>query len=473
MAAPLVAIVGRPNVGKSTLFNRILGKRAAIVDDRPGVTRDRIIATTDWNGREFQLVDTGGLVPGTREAMEREIAHQVEAAIAAADVILFVTDAITGITARDLDIAQRLRRESGRVLLVVNKVDRPNDLASPAEFHALGLGQPLPLSAIQGSGSGDLLDRVTELLPAPETNEASSPAIRVAVLGKPNVGKSSFVNRLLGEERVIVSPEAGTTRDSVDTRVLLGDREIVLVDTAGLRKTSARESGIEYYTYLRTIAALERSDVTVVLLAADEPLARQDLRILNLAEERGKGIVAVVNKWDKVEAQTGTAEAYEKAFRAAAPSLGYVPLVFVSALSGKRIHRALELACAVGEERRRRIATPEVNRVLGELVERTPPPVHRGRAVRLLYANQVAAGPPVFVVFTNDPANVIDSYRRYIEKGMRAAWGFEGVPLRFIYRLDARRRAERAGGGGTRQGKRGRTAGSPRRKNTRSAPRED
>ena len=442
---PLVAIVGRPNVGKSTLFNRIVGRRTAIVDDRPGVTRDRLAATADWAGRPFQLVDTGGLVPGTREELERQVAHQVEAAIRAADVILFVVDAQTGITGSDLAIAQRLRRESGRVLLVANKVDRPDD-ASAAEFHGLGLGEPYAVSAAQGLGSGDLLDRVVERLPPPTDLAGDAAAVRVAVLGKPNVGKSSFVNRLLGEERVIVSPVAGTTRDAVDTTLLWREQTVVLVDTAGLRRGSAREPGIEYYTYLRTVAALERADVAVVLLAADDPLARQDLRILNLAEERGKGIVAVVNKWDLAEAETGTAEAYDRAFRAAAPTLAFVPLVFVSAKTGKRVDKALETALRVGDARRRRIATPEVNRVLRALVERVAPPVRRGKTVRILYGNQVAVEPPTFVLFTNEPDGVTDSYRRYIESGMREAWEFEGVPLRFIYRLDAGRRRERAEG---------------------------
>ncbi|MBA2565740.1 MAG: ribosome biogenesis GTPase Der, partial [Gemmatimonadetes bacterium] len=424
MAMPLVAIVGRPNVGKSTLFNRIVGGRTSIVDDQPGVTRDRIMESADWNGRAFQLVDTGGLVPGTREVMEREIAHQVEAAIGAADVILFVVDARSGITGTDQEIAERLRREAARVLLVANKVDRPNDTAAAAELHALGLGEPHAVSAIQGLGSGDLLDRIVQLLPQGPEEDLPPGAIRLAILGKPNVGKSSFVNRLLGEERVIVSPVAGTTRDSVDTRLVWRGRDVVLIDTAGLRKTSSRESGIEYYTYLRTLAALERSDVAVVLLDAHEALARQDLRVLNLVAERGKGLVAAVNKWDLVEAETGTAEAYERAFREMAPSLAFVPVVFVSARTGKRVERALELAWEVGEARRRRMPTPEVNRVLGELVRRYPPPLHRGRPVRLLYANQVAAEPPTFVIFTNDPASVTDTYRRYVENGMREAWEF-------------------------------------------------
>jgi GTP-binding protein len=443
-ALPLVAIVGRPNVGKSTLFNRIVGRRTAIVDDRPGVTRDRLAATADWAGRAFQLVDTGGLVPGTREELERQVAHQVEAAIRAADVILFVVDAETGVTGSDLDIAQRLRRESRRVLLVVNKVDRPNDAAASAEFHALGLGEPHAVSAAQGLGSGDLLDRVVERLPPPAPATEEPAALRVAVLGKPNVGKSSFVNRLLGEERVIVSPVAGTTRDAVDTTLAWHGRPVVLVDTAGLRRGSSREPGIEYYTYLRTVAALERADVAVVLLAADEPLARQDLRVLNLAEERGKGIVAVVNKWDLAEAETGTAEAYGRAFRAAAPTLAFVPIVFVSAKTGKRVDKALETALRVGDARRGRIPTAEVNRVLRALVDRLPPPVRRGRNVRILYANQVAVEPPTFVLFTNEPDAVTDSYRRYLESGMREAWDFEGVPLRFLYRADAKRRRERS-----------------------------
>jgi GTP-binding protein len=441
---PLVAIVGRPNVGKSTLFNRLLGRRTAIVDDRPGVTRDRIVATSDWNGRVFQLVDTGGLVPDTREAMEREVGHQVEAALRAADAVLFVVDARADITGTDQEIAHRLRRRSAKVILVANKLDRPGDASEAAELHSLGLGDPQPVSALLGLGSGDLLDRLVERLPPGDDAEPSA-AIRIAVLGKPNVGKSSFVNRLLGEERVIVSPEPGTTRDSVDTRLLWQDREILLIDTAGLRKSAPRESGIEYYTYLRTLAALERSDVSVILLDGTEPLSRQDLRVLNLVAERGKGLVLGVNKWDLVEAETGTAEAYARAFREAAPTLAFAPLVFVSAKTGRRVERTLETAWQVGESRRRRIPTSDVNRVLTEIVGRYPPPTHRGRAVRLLYANQVAVEPPTFVLFTNDPEAVTDGYRRYVEKGMREAWGFEGVPLRFIYRADAGRRAARAG----------------------------
>lgn len=452
MSLPLVAIIGRPNVGKSTLFNRIVGGRTAIVDDVPGVTRDRIVAVADWNGRSFQLVDTGGLVPGTREELERQIAHQVEAAIRSADLILFVTDAAAGSTPMDEDIAARLRREGRRVLLVANKVDRPDDPSAGSEFHAFGLGDPHPVSAIQGTGSGDLLDRIVEALPAAEPTDAPATALRVAVLGKPNVGKSSFVNRLLGEERVIVSPVAGTTRDAVDTRFAWNGREVVLIDTAGLRKASAREPGLEYYTYLRTLAALGRADVAVVLLDGTEPLSRQDLRVLNLAVERGKGVVAAVNKWDLVAAETGTAEAYAAAFRESAPTLAFVPLVYLSAKTGKRVERALEIAFRVGEGRRRRIATPEVNRVLRGIVAAYPPPTYRGRGVRLLYANQVAAEPPTFVIFTNDPENVTDSYRRYVENGMREAWGFEGVPLRFIYRADVSRRARRAGTGAERRG---------------------
>jgi GTP-binding protein len=444
-ALPLVAIVGRPNVGKSTLFNRILGRRTAIVDDRPGVTRDRLAATADWAGRAFQLVDTGGLVPGTREELERQVAHQVEAAIRAADVILFVVDAQTGTTAADLEIAGRLRRENRRVLLVANKVDRPDDTAAAAEFHSLGLGEPHAVSAAQGLGSGDLLDRVVERLPSPASAAEGPAALRVAVLGKPNVGKSSFVNRLLGEERVIVSPVAGTTRDAVDTALAWAGRPVVLVDTAGLRRSSSREPGIEYYTYLRTVAALERADVAVVLLAADEPLARQDLRVLNLAEERGKGIVAAVNKWDLAEAETGTAEAYARAFRAAAPTLSFVPLVFVSAKTGRRVDKALDTALRVGEARRTRVPTAEVNRVLRDLVDRVPPPVRRGRNVRILYGNQVAVEPPTFVLFASEADAVPDSYRRYLEAGMREAWEFEGVPLRFLLRADAGRRRGRAG----------------------------
>jgi GTP-binding protein len=439
VSLPVVAIVGRPNVGKSTLFNRILGVQAAIVDDVAGVTRDRHAAEAEWIGRRFTLVDTGGLLPEAEEQLARQVNAQIHAAIEQADLCLFVVDGRTGLTPVDRDVAEVLRQSGKPALLVVNKIDN----AAMAErlvweFYELGLGDPLPVSALSGTFSGDLLDAVVEALPAEVAEPEEADVITVAVVGKPNVGKSSFLNRLLGEERFIVSPTAGTTRDAIDTLLEYQGRRFRLVDTAGIRRHANLVEGLEYYTYLRAVRALERAQIAIVMLDATEPLTRQDLRILNLAEQRRRGIVVVVNKWDLVEKDERTAAQYEAAFRAQARTLAWTPLVTISAKSGQRVHRALDTAAEVWGEWHKRVPTPALVRVLHAATGRVQPPQSKGRRagriVRILYGHQAESAPPLLVFFSNEPEAIPEHYKRYLEGAVREAFGFVGVPLRFAFR---------------------------------------
>jgi GTP-binding protein len=431
---PVVAVVGRPNVGKSTLFNRVLGQRLAIVEDRPGVTRDRNFARAEWNGRQFYLVDTGGMVEHSDEPMDRLIRHQVLAAIEEADVVVQVVDGKAGPHPLDYAVAEFLRRTQRPVVLVVNKVD---NLGSPTavghhEFWELGVGEPLPMSGLSGKGSGDVLDSIVALLP--EAREEEDTALRIAVIGKPNVGKSSFVNRLLGEERMVVSDVAGTTRDAIDTPFQYHGRTLVFIDTAGLRRQSRIDESVEYYSAIRTERAIERADVCLLLIDATEGIAVQDLKIAEKAWEAGCGLVLVANKWDLVEKETMTAPRFEKEIRERAPFLQWVPIIFTSATTGQRVHRVLELVLEVEAERTRRIATHEVNEVLRELTARTRPPAFHGMPVKFLYGTQVAVAPPNFVLFANHPEGVPESYQRYLHNGFRGAWGFTGIPLRITLR---------------------------------------
>ncbi len=432
--APTVAIIGRPNVGKSTLFNRLIGRREAIVDDRPGVTRDRHFATADWNGRRFWLVDTGGLVPGTGDALDRAVRAQVETAIAESDVVLFVVDVEVGVHPADLEIARYLRKARRPTILVANKADQlPNDTRHLG-FYELGLGDPFPVSAAVGKSSGDLLDRVVALLPpAPETGEEA--AIHVAVVGRPNVGKSSLVNRLLGEERVVVAAEPGTTRDAIDTPLSYEGRTLVFIDTAGLRKRSKVEDDIEFYATLRTSRAIERADVCVLVVDAQDGMHVQDLRIANDAWDRGAAVVIAVNKWDLIEEKdTNTAVRGERELKDSAPFLEFIPFVYVSAKTGQRVSRLLELIVAAAEEREKRVPTAEVNRVLEALVDRQQPPQPVGESVRLLYASQIGTAPPKFAIVSNRPDAIPESYTRYLVNGFRAAWRFTGSPLNIKFR---------------------------------------
>lgn len=435
MKLPVVAVVGRPNVGKSTFFNRVLGRRVAIVEDRPGVTRDRNFAPADWNGRRFYIVDTGGMVEGSDEPMDRLIRQQVINAVEEADVVVHMVDGRAGPHPLDYRIAEFLRRSDRPVVLVVNKVD---DLGSPAavghhEFWNLGLGEPLPMSSLSGKGSGDILDAIVERLPE-VTGGEEDPGLRVAVIGKPNVGKSSLVNRLLGEERLVVSEVAGTTRDSIDTVLNYHGQKLVFVDTAGLRRQSKIHESVEYYSALRTERAVEGADVCVLLIDGTEPIHRQDLKIAHKAWEAGSGLILLVNKWDLVEKDTMTAPHFVKSLIEKAPFLRWVPVVFVSALTGQRVQRVLPMILEVQAERTRRIPTHEVNEVVRELYSRARPPHQQGRPVRLLYATQAATKPPTFVLWSNEPEAIPDPYIRYLQNGFRDRWGFTGSPLRLKFR---------------------------------------
>jgi GTP-binding protein len=433
---PVVALIGRPNVGKSTIFNRILGARRAIVEDRPGVTRDRIFAEAEWAGRHFLLVDTGGIVEGTDEPMETAVRAQALAAVAEADVLVVVVDGKAGLHPLDERLVELVRGTGRPILLVANKLDRIPHETAQHDFWSLGIGTPHALSATSGKGSGDLLDEIVALLPD-EVGEGDSdddPPLRVAVIGKPNVGKSSFVNRLFGEERSVVSPDAGTTRDPVDSELRYHGRRLVFVDTAGLRRHARIDDSVEYYSSIRTERVLREADVCLVLIDATEPVHVQDLRIGRKAWDAGLGVIFVVNKWDLVEKTHASSMEFERALRKRAPFLRDVPILFASALTGQRIRKALDLVVLIGDERLKRIATSEVNQGLEALVIRQPPPHARGRPVKIRYASQVAVAPPTFVVFSNLPKAIPESYLRYLEHGFRARWGFQGVPLRVFPR---------------------------------------
>jgi GTP-binding protein len=436
---PVVAVVGRPNVGKSTFFNRVVGSRVAIVEDHPGVTRDRHFARADWNGRNFYIVDTGGMVEGSDEPMDKLIRQQVLIAIEEADVVVLMVDSREGPNPLDYAVAERLRRSERPVVLLVNKMDNlgSENAIGHHDFWDLGLGEPLPVSSLSGKGSGDVLDAIVERLPV-VTGDEDEDELRVAVIGVPNVGKSSLVNRLLGEERLVVSEVAGTTRDAIDTPMMYKDRKLVFIDTAGLRRQARVKESVEYYSALRTERSIERADVCLLLIDATEPIHHQDLRIAQKAWDAGCGLILVANKWDLVEKETMTAPNFEKALRAKAPFLEWVPMLFTSSLTGQRIHRTLDLIIEVAAARTRRIATHEVNEVMAELTTRARPPHQQGRQVKFYYGTQVAIKPPTFVLWTNLPDAVPDNYLRYLQNGFRKAWAFMGSPLR----ISLRRRGE-------------------------------
>jgi GTP-binding protein len=440
MSAPTIAIIGRPNVGKSTLFNRIIGRRQAIVDAQPGVTRDRHFAPAEWNGRRFWLVDTGGLVPGSTDPMNRAIRIQVEQAVAESDVLVFLVDVQAGVHPLDLEIAHYLRKVQRPVLLVVNKCDDLPNETRHLSFYELGLGEPFPVSASVGKNSGDLLDRLVTLLPA-EGAAPEEDAIRVAVVGRPNVGKSSLVNRLLGQDRLVVAAEPGTTRDSIDTPFVHGGHRLVFIDTAGLRKRSKVNEDIEFYSTLRTSRAIEQAQVCVLVVDAKDGLHEQDMRIANDAWEKGVGVLIAVNKWDLIEEkETNTAVRGEKELKARAPFLSFIPFYYVSAKTGQRVVKLLDAILEVAAEREKRVPTAEVNRVLEALLARQQPPQPVGESLRLFYATQVGTAPPRFAVIANRPEAVPESYTRYLHNGFRAAWDFTGAPLTIKFRRKKGRR---------------------------------
>ena len=439
---PLVALVGRPNVGKSTLFNRIVGERLAIVESIAGTTRDRLYAPAEWNGKAFDVVDTGGLELGDTGEIGARIANQARLAIDEANVVVMVADALTGVSAADLEVADLLRQSRKPIVLAVNKSEKLANRMNAAEFWSLGLGEPCPVSAVHGSGSGDLLDRVTAELPAQEADEGDE-RLRIAIVGRPNVGKSSLLNRLVGQDRMIVSAEAGTTRDAVDTTLRYHGEEIVLVDTAGIRRRGKIEPGIEKYAVLRAMRAIEACDVAVVLIDAFAGVTAQDTHVAGFIHEAGRGAIIALNKWDLVEKDTHTIEAYTRQVRHALKFLDYAPIVTISALSGQRVPKILDLALEVHATRHMRIPTSELNRLV-EAIQARHSHSRGGRLMRVRYATQVGVAPPTFVFFVNDRSLLHFGYERFVENQIRERFAFEGTPLRLMFR-EQRREAQPAG----------------------------
>lgn len=428
MSRWLVAIVGRPNVGKSTLFNRIVGGRNAIVHDLPGVTRDRNYAPTEWGGKSFTLVDTGGFVPKSEDVIETAIREQAQIAIEEADVVLFVVDALTGLVPADLDVADILRKSQKKVILIVNKIDSEKRELELADFYKLGLGDPIPTSALVGRKIGDLLDVVTDGFNVIDT-ASGDPRVKIAVIGRPNVGKSSFVNALLQEDRNIVTDIPGTTRDPIDSVVKFHGEEMLLVDTAGLRRRSKVKESIEFYSTVRTLKSIERCDVAAVLIDAQAGLEHQDLRIIETAVERNRPVLLAVNKWDLIEKDDTTARTLEKALQEKLRIYKYIPIIFISALTKQRVYKVLELVKTVEAEANKRIATSQLNEVMGAAIRAFPPRSKSGREIKIKYVTQVKSKPPVFAFFCNEPKMIDDTYRRYLENKLRDEYGFAGVPV--------------------------------------------
>ena len=433
MSLPVVAVVGRPNVGKSTFFNRAIGRRVAIVDDTPGVTRDRNFGQADWTGRNFFLVDTGGVIEGSQRTIDRLIREQAMIAVEEADVVLFLVDSKTGVHPLDQKLSEVLRKSAKPVLLTVNKVDNLPAERTHLDFWELGMGEPHPVSAVSGRGFGDLLDVMVPLLPE-ETGEPEPDDLRVAVIGKPNAGKSSLVNRLFGEERVVVSEVPGTTRDPIDLAMKYHGLNLTFVDTAGLRRHARMKDSVEYYCSLRTARVVREADVCLVVVDCAEGLHVQDVKVAETAWEAGCGVIMVCNKWDLVAKETQTAAEFEREAGKRAPFLKHVPFLFASALTGLRIRKTLDLVRQVAELRQQRIGTPQVNEAIEALVERQPPPHARGRTVKLKYATQARTSPPTFIIFSNLPDEIPAHYRRYISNQLRARWNFTGVPIRIRLR---------------------------------------
>ncbi|MCL2352426.1 MAG: ribosome biogenesis GTPase Der [Firmicutes bacterium] len=435
MPKPILAIVGRPNVGKSTLFNKIAGARISIVEDTPGVTRDRVYAAAEWLGREFTMIDTGGLEPETDDFMLSQMLRQAEAAMESADVILFLTDGRDGLLDADREAAMLLRRTKKPVILAVNKIDdMRKEYTDSAEFYALGLGEPIAISSGQGLGIGDLLDEVVRRFP-PETEPAAEEdVIKVAILGKPNVGKSSLVNKLLGEERVIVSDVPGTTRDAVDSPFTCDGQKYVLIDTAGMRRKSKVKESIERYGIVRAVAAVERADVCVIMIAADEGVSEQDSKIAGLAHERGRASVIAVNKWDKIEKDDRTMNKFLVDIGTELAFMPYAPKIFISALTGQRVLKLFGLVHAAAQNHAMRVATGVLNDVIAEATALNQPPTDKGRTLKVFYATQASVKPPTFVLFVNDASLMHFSYKRYLENRIREAFGFAGTPIRFVVR---------------------------------------
>ncbi len=435
MSKPIVAIVGRPNVGKSTLFNALAGQKISIVKDTPGVTRDRIYADVDWLNYNFTMIDTGGIEPDSSDIILSQMREQAQIAIDTADVIIFMTDVKQGLIDADSKVADMLRRSRKPVILVVNKVDNFNRMmADVYEFYNLGIGDPVPISASQKSGLGDMLDKVVEHFKALNLDEEEDDRPRVAIVGKPNVGKSSIINKLTGESRVIVSNIAGTTRDAIDTDVEWNGREYVFIDTAGLRRKSKVKEDIERYSIIRTVTAVERADVVVIVIDAVEGVTEQDAKIAGIAHENGKGIIIAVNKWDAIEKNDKTVYEYTNKVRQILSFMQYAEIMFISAKTGQRLPKLFDMIDVVIANHSMRIETGVVNEIMAEAVAMQQPPSDKGKRLKLYYITQVSVKPPTFVIFVNDKELMHFSYTRYIENRIREAFGFRGTPLRFIIR---------------------------------------
>ena len=435
MSKPIVAIVGRPNVGKSTLFNVIAGDSIAIVKDTPGVTRDRIYADCSWLNYNFTLIDTGGIEPDSSDVILSQMRDQAQIAIDTADVIIFLVDVRQGLTDADGKVADMLRRSQKPVVLCVNKVDSFKKMeADVYEFYNLGIGEPIPISAANRQGLGDMLDEVIKEFPDKSEEEDQDDIPKIAIVGKPNVGKSSLINKLLGEERVIVSNIAGTTRDAIDTKVTWNNKDYVFIDTAGLRRKGKVKEEIERYSVIRTVTAVERADVVVVVIDASEGVTEQDAKIAGIAHDRGKGIIVAVNKWDAIEKNDKTIYKHTNRIREVLSFMPYAEIVFISARTGLRISRMFETLDAVIENQTMRIQTGVLNEILAEAVAMQQPPSDRGRRLKIFYMTQVAVKPPTFVIFVNDKELMHFSYTRYLENKIREAFGFRGTPLKFIIR---------------------------------------
>ena len=435
MGKPTVAIIGKPNVGKSTFFNYIVGSRISIVEDTPGVTRDRVYAETNWRGREFTVIDTAGIEPESEDIIISQMREQAKIAIEIADVIIFLTDVKQGVTAADQEIALMLKKSKKPVVLVCNKADNMSrDKNEIYEFYNLGIGEPYPISAANALGIGDVLDAIFEKLPEKKAGEDEDDRIRVAVIGKPNVGKSSLINKILGQNRTIVSSIAGTTRDAIDTEYQNQYGKYVLIDTAGIRRKSKVKESIEKFSIMRTLLAIERADVCLMMIDALDGVSEQDAKIAGEAHEAGKGIIIVINKWDEYEKETGTLEKYKKEVYNKLSYLSYAPIIFISAKTGQRVDKLFTMINNVAEQNSMRISTSVLNQVTNEAIALVQPPTDKGRRLKILYATQVSTKPPTFVVFVNNKELFHFSYERYLVNQIRKEFGLEGTPIRMIAR---------------------------------------
>lgn len=435
MAKPTVAIVGKPNVGKSTFFNYIVGKRISIVEDKPGVTRDRVYADANWRGRDFTLIDTGGIETDASDVIGSQIREQAKIAMNVADVILFVTDIKQGVTATDSEIAMILKKSGKPIVLVCNKADNYVEDSNEAyEFYSLGVGTPYPVSSTNALGIGDVLDAIYEHFPDDESNDDESETIKVAVIGKPNAGKSSLINKILGEERVIVSNIAGTTRDAIDSEFQNEFGKYVFIDTAGIRRKSKVTESIEKFSIMRTLLAIERADVCLMLIDAKEGITDQDTKIAGEAHEAGKGIIIVVNKWDEIEKDNHTTQEFEKDIRNKLPFMSYAPIIFISAKTGQRVNKLYEMINKVANQNAMRISTAMLNEVINEAIAIVQPPSDKGKRLKIMYATQASTKPPTFVIFVNNKDLFHFSYERYLVNQIRNTFGLEGTPIRVIVR---------------------------------------